>query len=88
MNQGNVSEERVALLYRHIHQLLEDGEARKAQSILQALFPVDRAEIFSDLPVDERQGLLQGLSAEEIADILEKVEDEEVAAIAATLPQA
>ncbi len=87
MSQGNVSEERVALLYRRIHQLLEDGEARKAQSILQALFPVDRAEIFSDLPVDERQGLLQGLPAEEIADILEKVEDEEVAAIAATLPQ-
>jgi magnesium transporter len=80
-------EERVDQLYRRIHALLDRGEARKAQIILQALMPVDQAEIFSDLPDDEQVLVLQGLPVEEIADILEKVEDEEVAQIAGQLPQ-
>lgn len=80
-------EQRVDELFKRIHQLLDRGETRKAQIILQALLPVDQAEIFSDLPDDEQLLILHGLAVESIADILEKVEDAEVAEIAGQLPQ-
>ncbi len=79
-------EERVDRLYRRIHTLLERGETRKAQTILQALLPADQAEIFSELDDDEQLQLLQGLAPETIADILEHLEDEEAAEIAQRLP--
>ena len=85
--QDNYPEDRVDALYQRIHMLLDLNETRKAQIILQALFPVDQAEIFSDLPDDEQLRLLEGLPVVAIADILEKVEDEEVAVIAGQLPQ-
>lgn len=85
--QDNQREARVDALYERIHTLLDLNETRKAQIILQPLFPVDQAEIFSDLPDDEQLRLLEGLPVNAIADILEKVEDEEVAEIASQLPQ-
>lgn len=75
-------EERVDQLYDRIHTLLDRGETRKAQIILQALLPADQAEIFADLPDDEQWQVLKGLPVEGTADILEKLEDEEVAEIA------
>jgi magnesium transporter len=79
-------EEWVDQLYERIHQLLDRGETRKAQVILQALLAVDQAEIFRDLPDDEQRQLLKGLPVQEVADILEKLEDEEVVEIARWLP--
>ena len=79
-------EEWVDQLYDRIHRLLDQGEVRKAQVILQALMPADQAEIFSDLPDGEQRQVLQDLAAEDIADILEKLENEEVTAIAEWLP--
>ena len=76
----------IETLHDRIDNLLDQGEIRKAQIILQALLPVDQAEIFSELERDEQQSLLQGLPIETVADILEKVEDEEVAEIARWLP--
>ncbi len=73
-------------LYDRIHGLLDNGEVRKAQIILQALMPADQAEIFSDLPEDEQKLVFEGLPIQEIADILEKLEDEAVAEIARWLP--
>ena len=78
-------EERVDQLYDRIHALLDRGETRKAQIILQALLPADQAEIFADLPDDEQWQVLKGLPVEGTADILEKLEDEEVAEIAQQL---
>lgn len=66
--------------------LLERDEVRKAQIILQALLPIDQADIFSDLDENDQRQLLQGLPAESIANILEKLEDEEVAEVATWLP--
>lgn len=80
-------EERVDTLYQRIRRLLDVGEARKAQIILQALFPVDQADIFRELSDEKQLRLLEGLPVEAIADILEKVEDEEVAQIAEQLSQ-
>ncbi|MBN1259221.1 MAG: magnesium transporter [Anaerolineae bacterium] len=79
-------EQRVDQLYSRIHELLDRGETRKAQIIIEALLPADQAEIFRDLPDDEQLQILQGLPLEETADILEKLEDEEVAEIAGLLP--
>jgi magnesium transporter len=84
--QDNQRETRVDALYQRIHTLLDLGEARKAQIILEALLPVDQADIFSELPDDEQLSLLEGLPVEATADILEKVKDEEVAEIASQLP--
>mgnify|MGYP006284209247 CR=1 FL=1 len=85
--QNSQREARADALYERIHTLLDLNETRKAQIILQALFPVDQAEIFSDLSDDEQLRLLEGLPVNAIADILEKVEDEEVSEIAGQLPQ-
>ncbi|MFN2205114.1 MAG: magnesium transporter [Candidatus Promineifilaceae bacterium] len=79
-------EEWVDTLYERIDALLEHNEVRKAQIILQALLPIDQAEIFSDLDENDQRQLLQGLPVESIADILEKLEDEEVAEVATWLP--
>ena len=88
MNIENMShEDRVDHLYTTIDSLLERGETRKAQVILQALLPFDQAEIFSDLDKDDQLQILDGLAIEDIADILEKLEDEEVAEIALQLPR-
>ncbi len=78
-------EERVDQLYDRIHTLLDHGETRKAQIILQALLPADQAEIFADLPDDEQWQVLEGLPVEGTADILEKLADEEVAELAQQL---
>lgn len=87
MNIREMSREAwVDYLYERIHKLLDQGETRKAQTILQALIPVDQAEIFSDLPDDEQWQLLEGLPAEEVADLLEKLEDEEVVELAELIP--
>lgn len=80
-------EERVEQLHQRIDQLMEAGEVRKAQIILQALIPVDQAEIFGDLSEDEQKQLLTALPLETVADILEKLEDEQVAQIAGWLPE-
>jgi magnesium transporter len=79
-------EEWVDTLYERIDALLERSEVLKAQIILQALLPIDQAEIFSDLDENDQRQLLQGLPVEDIADILEKLEDEEVAEVATWLP--
>ena len=84
--QEMTPEERVDYLYERIDELLEQGEIRKAQIILQALMPADQAEIFSDLDKQEQRQVLRGLPYEAIADILEKVEDEEVIQVAQWLP--
>ena len=87
INEFEISrDEWVDMLYERIDELLERGEVLKAQIILQALLPVDQAEIFSDLDNDEQRQVLQGLPVESIADILEKLEDEEVAEIATWMP--
>jgi magnesium transporter len=69
-------------IYERIDGLLERGEVRKAQIILEALVPADQAEIFGDLLPDEQRALLTGLPLEDTADILEKLEDEEVTEVA------
>ncbi|MBN1487631.1 MAG: magnesium transporter [Anaerolineae bacterium] len=79
-------EERVDQLYNRIDELLARGESRKAQVILQALLPVDQAEIFSDLPEDEQKLVLEDLPPTATADLLEKLEDEEVAEVAKWIP--
>jgi magnesium transporter len=73
-------------LYDRVHKLLDRGETRKAQVILQALLAVDQAEIFSDLSDQEQRQVLQGLPPVEVADILEKLEDEEAAEVAEWIP--
>lgn len=75
----------VDTLYERIDTLLEHDEVRKAQIILQALLPIDQADIFSDLDENDQRQLLQGLPVEGIANILEKLEDEEVAEVATWL---
>jgi len=73
-------------IYERIHALLDRNEVRKAQIILEALLPVDQAEIFSDLAPDEQRRIIEGLPLEDTADILEKLEDEEVTEVARWLP--
>ncbi len=73
-------------LLDRIGGLLERNEVRKAQIILQALFPVDQAEIFSDLDPNEQRRLIQGLPDGAVADILEKLEDEEATEVAKMIP--
>jgi magnesium transporter len=73
-------------IFERIDALLERGEVRKAQIIIEALMPADQAEIFGDLEPDEQRQVLQGLPLEDVADILEKLEDEEVTEVAKWLP--
>ncbi|MGC9348933.1 MAG: magnesium transporter [Anaerolineae bacterium] len=73
-------------IFERIDVLLERGEVRKAQIIIEALMPADQAEIFGELDPDKQRQVLQGLPLEDIADILEKLEDEEVTEVAKWLP--
>lgn len=87
MEAENVSHtEWVDELLERIGDLLERNEVRKAQIILQALLPVDQADIFGDLEPDEQHRLIQGLPDSAIADILEKLEDEEATEVAKMIP--
>jgi magnesium transporter len=79
-------EQWVDQLFVRIDALLERNETRKAQIILQALLPVDQAEIFGDLDAGEQRQLLEGLPDDDVADILEKLEDEEATAVAKWIP--
>jgi len=73
-------------IYERIRALLDNDEVRKAQIILEALLPVDQAEILGDLAPSEQRRILDGLPLEDTADILEKMEDEEVTEVARWLP--
>ncbi len=81
-NQEIPRDEWVDMLYTRINELIDPGEVRKAQIILQALSPVEQADIFSDLSEDEQKQIIRGLPIEDVADILEKLEDEEATEIA------
>ncbi len=87
METQDVSQEEwVDELFDRIDKLLESNEVRKAQIILQALLPVDQAEIFGDLEPDEQRRLIEGLPDAALADILEKLEDEEATEVAKLIP--
>lgn len=75
-------DEWVDIIYTRINALLDQGEVNKAQIILQALLPVEQADIFNDLDEDEQRQVIRHLPVEDTADILEKLEDEQASEIA------
>lgn len=81
-NQEMTRDEWVDILHSRINELIGRGEVLKAQTILQALSPIEQADIFSDLTEEEQKQVIQGLAIEDAADILEKLEDEEATEIA------
>jgi magnesium transporter len=81
-NQELPREEWIETLDSRVNELIDRGEIAKAQIIIQALFPVEQADIFSDLEEEEQRQVIRNLPIEDTADILEKLEDEEAEEIA------
>ncbi len=65
---------------------LEQDDLTTAITIIESLRPPDQADLFAELPDEERVALLPHLSPADAADILEKLDDGEAAELAGALP--
>ncbi|MCZ7553519.1 MAG: magnesium transporter [Anaerolineales bacterium] len=70
-----------------VQEALERDDLNRAIHILQALKPVDQAEVFEDLDDEDQVSLLPNLETDVSADILEYLEDEDAARLAASLSE-
>jgi magnesium transporter len=65
-----------------IRRFLEQGHVKKALTLLVALHPADKADVFADLPPEMQQQLLPGIGPEDTAEILEGLDTDEAADVA------
>ncbi len=67
---------------------LEQDNFGGAAAIIEALRPVDQADLFAELDEDDQVSLFNQLNVASSADLLEEMEDEEAAELIAGLPAA
>jgi magnesium transporter len=65
-----------------IRRFLEQGQIKKALTLLASLLPADKADVFADLSSDMQQQLLPGIGLEDTAEILEELDDDEARDVA------
>jgi magnesium transporter len=70
-----------------VQEALERDDLNQAIRILQALKPVDQAEVFEDLDDEDQVSLLPNMETDISADILEYIEDEDAARLVGLLPE-
>jgi magnesium transporter len=81
-----VEPSQIDLTLEEIRTALETGQIQDAIEALIKLRPVDRADAFSDLKVEDQAALLPQLDIPSTADLLEELEDDEAAYVANALP--
>jgi magnesium transporter len=64
---------------------LEQADLSQATAIIEALHPVDQADVVTELDGSEQVALLTQLDPSESADVLEEMDDEDAAALAGLL---
>jgi magnesium transporter len=81
-----VEPSQIDLTLEEIRTALETGQIQDAIEALIKLRPVDRADAFSDLKVEDQAALLPQLDIPSTADLLEELEDDKAAYVANALP--
>ena len=79
MNEERPTED----LRSQLRDLTESGEWSKLVALLTALHPADLADLTVDLDDDERRALLQHLPTDVTAKVLEFLDEDGLAAVAA-----
>ncbi len=69
-------------MLNRIRRFLEQGQEKKALTLLISLLPADKADIFAELSPDMQQQLLPGIGPEDTAEILEGLDSDEAADVA------
>lgn len=67
---------------------LERNDLAQAVAVIQQLYPVDQADLLSELDDDDQQTLLPKFAPDAAADILEEMDDAQAAELVAALPTA
>ena len=75
------------IILAQIEQALEREDLTSAIRILEALKPVDQAEVFDDLDTEDQVNLLPNLDPAVSADILENLDESDAAELVSSLPQ-
>ncbi len=68
-----------------ILNLIKEGRWREVRNQLSTLLPADKSTIYESLEYEQQQELLPVARAEDVADIMEQIEDQDAAIIAGSL---